>query len=83
MSSAMYALTMLLLQTQLDVDKKFSRVKTVWLFCCCHLCEALTKANVGAEAAGSHSRLYKLLLLARERIPVLKGISDAALSALK
>ena len=43
MSSAIYAIEMLLLQIQLDVNAKIFKglVKTLWLFCCCHLCEAL------------------------------------------
>ena len=43
MSSAIYAIKMLLLQIQLDVDAKIFKglVKTLWLFCCYHLCKAL------------------------------------------
>ena len=40
------------------------------------------KAPVATEAAANDSQLYKLLL-AHERIPVLKDISDAALLALQ
>ena len=41
------------------------------------------KAPVTTEAAANGLQLYKLLLLAHERIPVFKDISNAALSALK
>ena len=76
MSSAIYALKMLLLQTQLDVNAKIP-IELLGYFVAKHW----FKAPEGAYAAANDLQLYKLL--AHERIPSFKDISDAALLALK
>ena len=83
MSSAIYALKMLLLQTQLDVDAKILKnLELLGYFVAVIYAKYWFKALVGAEAAGNDLLLYKLLL-AYERIPVFKDICYAALSAFK
>ena len=78
MSSAIYALKKLLLQTQLDVNSKILiGLELLGYFVAKHW----FKAPEGAYAAANDLQLYKLL--ADERIPSFKDISDAALSALK
>ena len=83
MSSAIYALTMLLLLTQLYVDAKILKgLELFGYFVAVIYVKHWLKAPVVAKAATSNLQLYKLLL-AHERIPMFKDVSVAALSALK
>ena len=77
MSSAAYALKILLLQTQLDVDAKiFKGSKLFDYFVAVIYAKHWFEAPVETEAAANDLHLYKLLLAH-------KDISIAALSALK
>ena len=81
MSSAMYALEMLLLQTQLDVDAKILKgLKHCGYFVV--YTKHWFKSPIGAEAAANNLQLRKLLLLLMNEYQYL-DTSDAALSALK
>ena len=79
MSSAIFALKMLLLQTQLNEDAKILKgLELYGYFVAFLFAKHWFKTPAGAPAAINDLHLYKLLL-AHEQIPVFKDISNASL----
>ena len=77
MSSAIHALKVLQLQTQLDVDAKIlNELEMFGYFVDAIYAKRCFEATVGAQAAANDIQLYKLLK-AHEQIQVFKDIPNA------